>query len=396
MRAPAHRIAHAGDSDDRDAGSNADPERRPRLLLVATLAEVGGVATYLESLLPALAGRFEVTVAAHGDGPLVAAAAESGARYHPLEHVRRSINPLRELRGLLELYRVCRSARPDVLHVNSSKAGILGRLAAAPARVPVRVFTVHGWGFRTNGPAWLFLLLERLVERLTTMTICVAEAERALGIAKRTCRPARTVVIPNGVAVAADASPERPPGTATIVSVGRLKAPKDFGTLVDALSRVTIEYRAVVVGDGPDRQSVESAIEAAGLRDRVELLGERSDVRSVLSRADLFVLSSRSEAMPMSVLEAMAEGLPVVASAVGGVPEVVVDEETGLLVPPGDAAALASAIERLLDDRELRVALGARGLERARTTFSLERFRADHLRAYRALLEARKLPAWSS
>jgi glycosyltransferase involved in cell wall biosynthesis len=394
MRAQTHRIAH-GDSSNR-AGSSLEPPRRPRLLLLATLAEVGGVVTYLDSLLPALADRFEVTVAAHGDGPLVGAAAESGARYHALKHVRRSIHPLRELLGLLELYRLCRSVRPDVLHVNSSKAGILGRLAAVPARVPVRVFSVHGWGFRTNRPAWLFLFLERLVERLTTMTICVAEAEQALGISKRTCRPGRTVVIPNGVAVAVEASSDRPPGVSTIVSVGRLKAPKDFGTLVDALSRVTQDYRAVIVGDGPDRQSVESAVEAAGLRDRVELVGERSDVREVLSHADLFVLSSRSEAMPMSVLEAMAEGLPVVAADVGGVAEVVIDEETGLLVPPEDAAALAAAIERLLADRELRVALGARGLERARTTFSLERFRADHLRAYRALLDARQLPAWSS
>ena len=159
---------------------------------------------------------------------------------------------------------------------------------------------------------------------------------------------------------------------------------------------MTQNYRAVIVGDGPERQSIDGLIESAGLRDRVELLGERDDVRDVLSHADLFVLSSRSEAMPMSILEAMAAGLPVVASNVGGVPEVVVDDQTGLLVPPGNAAALASAIERLLGDRELRIEFGARGLERARTTFSLDRFRADHLRAYRALLEARNLPAWSS
>jgi glycosyltransferase involved in cell wall biosynthesis len=306
--------------------------------------------------------------------------------------VRRSVQPLHELLGLLELYRVCRTVRPDLLHVNSSKAGILGRLAAALARVPACVFTVHGWGFRTNRPAWLFLSLERLVRPLTTLTICVAEAERVLGISKRTCDPARTVVIPNGVAIADEASSKRSPGTPTIVSVGRLKAPKDFGTLVDALSRVTQSYRAVIVGDGPERQSIDGMIESAGLRDRLELLGERDDVRDLLARADLFVLSSRSEAMPMSVLEAMAAGLPVVASNVGGVPEVVIDDQTGLLVPPGNAAALASAIERLLESRELRIEFGGRGLERARTTFALDRFRTAHLDAYRALLEAHELP----
>ena len=396
MRAPARRISRVRHSSDRAIRSNPDPERRPRLLLVATLAEVGGVVTYLESLLPALSRRFEVTVAAHGEGPLIAAAAESGARYLPLRHVRRSVHPLHELLGLLELYGVCRSVRPDLLHVNSSKAGILGRLAAALARVPARVFTVHGWGFRTNRPAWLYLSLERLVRPLTTLTICVAEAERALGISKRTCDPARTVVIHNGVTIEDKASSQRSPGTPMIVSVGRLKAPKDFGTLIHALSRVTQNYRAVIVGDGPERESIEGMIESAGLRDRVEVLGERNDVREVLSQADLFVLSSRSEAMPMSILEAMAAGLPVVASNVGGVAEVVIEDLTGLLVPAGNVAALATAIERLLEDRELRIEFGARGLERARTTFSLDRFRADHLRTYRALLEACELPAWSS
>jgi glycosyltransferase involved in cell wall biosynthesis len=151
----------------------------------------------------------------------------------------------------------------------------------------------------------------------------------------------------------------------------------------------------VIIGDGPDRHLIEHEIDRLALRGKVELLGERRDTPELLHAADIFVLATRSESMPMSVLEAMAAGLPVVASEVGGLPEVVTEEQTGLLVPPGDPAALASAIARLLEDRELRVALGARGLERARTTFSLERFRGDHLNAYRALLETRELPAWS-
>jgi len=354
------------------------------------------VVTYLQALLPTVVERMDVTVAAYGDGPLVEAARASGARYVPLRHVRRPLSPWRDLFGLLELYRLCREIRPDIIHVNSSKAGILGRIAAALARVPIRIFSVHGWAFRTQHPTWLFLLADRVVEPLTTLTICVSSRDRDDGIAKRTCRPDRSIVILNGVPVPPELPERAVSREPTIVSVGRLKAPKDFLTFVRALGLLGGDsFRGVIVGDGPDRALVEDELDQLGLRTKVELLGERRDGPALLRSSDIFVLATRSESMPMSVLEAMAAGLPVVVSDVGGLPEVVADERTGLLVPPGDPAALASALARLIEDRELRVALGARGLERARTTFSVERCRREHLDAYRGLLEARELPAWS-
>ena len=171
---------------------------------------------------------------------------------------------------------------------------------------------------------------------LTTLTICVAERERSAGLAARTCRAGDTVVIPNAVDAGAvpparhDGSPPR------VITVGRLAAPKDPLTLVRALARLRgSPFTATIVGDGPDRAAVEAEIRAAGLDGVVELAGERDDVPGLLADADVFVLSSRSEGAPLSVLEAMAAGLPVVASAVGGVPEIVADGETGLLVPPG-------------------------------------------------------------
>jgi glycosyltransferase involved in cell wall biosynthesis len=364
--------------------------------LVATLAEVGGVVTYLQALLPTVVERMDVTVAAYGDGPLVEATRAAGARYIPLRHVRRPLSPWHDALGLVELYRLCRELRPDIIHVNSSKAGILGRIAAAAARVPIRIFSVHGWAFRTQRPERLFLLADRVVEPLTTLTICVSSRDRDDGIAKRTCRSDRTIVIFNGVPVLPEL-PERPASREpTIVSVGRLKAPKDFLTFVRALALLDDgSFRGVIVGDGPDRALIEAEVDRLGLRGKVELLGERRDAPGLLSSSDIFVLATRSESMPMSVLEAMAAGLPVVASDVGGLPEVVADGRTGFLVPPGDPAALASALARLLEDRELRLTLGARGVEQARTTFSVERSCRDHLDAYRALLDARGLPVWS-
>jgi glycosyltransferase involved in cell wall biosynthesis len=398
----------------------------PRILILITLAEKGGAQTYVASLLPALAPRFEVVVAAHGDGPLVAAARDAGVTFVPLRHVRRPLNPVRDLLGLLELVTLIRRVRPDIVHVNSSKAGVLGRVAALLTRVPITVFTVHGWAFKAySGVASaLYRLADGLMAAATTVTICVTETERAAGLAARTCRAGRTVVIANAVDVGAaerarhadppqlvpsdrESDPDDPPRIVAadrerhtdppprIVTVGRLAFPKDPLTLVRALARVRASghlFRASFVGDGPDAADVAAEIRAVGLESSVELCGARSDVGAVLARSDVFVLSSRSEGGPISILEAMAAGLPVVASDVGGVREQVADGATGLLVPPGDPDALAGALERLLADPDLRRRLGAVGLERARERFDLPRLRAEHLELYDRELARRGLP----
>lgn len=355
---------------------------RPRILVLITLAETGGAQTYVRSLLPALTAHYDVTVAAWGPGPLRNAAEEAGARYVELEWVRRELHPWRDFRGLVELVRLCRRLRPQLVHANSSKAGILGRVAAWIARVPVRVFTVHGWAFKAYRgiPSQAYLWADRAVRPLTTATICVSRTELEAGLRAGTCRAGRTVVIPN--AVDADALPPAalagdPP---RIVSVGRLKEPKTFTTLAHALALLEPgSFTAQIVGDGPDRAEVE-ALAPAG----VALLGEREDVPRLLAEADVFVLSSASEGMPMSILEAMAAGLPVVASAVGGVPELLGD--TGVLVPSNDPAALAAALRTVLADRDVRVRLGVAARRRVQLEFSLERFREAHLELYERLL----------
>jgi glycosyltransferase involved in cell wall biosynthesis len=307
-------------------------ERRPRVLVAITLAEVGGAGTYVASLLPALAERYDVVVAAHGPGPLVKAARVAGVRYVPLRHVRRPLNPWRDLLGLIELVLLMRRERPDLLHANSAKAGLLGRLAAALTGVPVRVHNPHGWSWLWHGGAGarLSLLADRALRRVTTATICVCEADLEAGVAAGACVRERAVVIHNGIDVGA-APPAHPNGgPPRIVSVGRLTRQKDFPTLARALSRLEPgSYAATIVGDGPDRVWF----------DPEELAGERGDVAEILAASDVFVLSTNHEGLPISILEAMAAGLPIVATAVGGVPEEVVDGETGVLVPHADEAA---------------------------------------------------------
>jgi glycosyltransferase involved in cell wall biosynthesis len=363
-------------------------DAKPRVVILVTLAEVGGAQTYVALLTEALRDRYDVVVGAWGPGPLIDAVRRAGGRFVPLRNVQRELHPVRDVLGLFELVRLLRRERPVIMHANSSKAGILGRVAAAIARVPVRIFTVHGWAYNAYSglAAKIYLWSERLAAPLTTLTICVAERERTSGLAARTCRADRTVVQHNAVPLPpAHDRPERTPPV--LLSVGRLKAPKDFSTLLQALARLEEgTYKARIVGDGPEREQLEDEARALGLTGSLEFLGERNDIPAQIAGADLFVLASRSEGLPMSVLEAMAAGLPVVASSVGGVPEQV-DEETGRLVPPGDPAALAAALQELLADRELRLRLGRVGRARIEESFDLETWGLAHLNLYARELE---------
>jgi glycosyltransferase involved in cell wall biosynthesis len=332
-------------------------------------------------------------VAAHGDGPLKTAAERIDVPFFPLTHVRRRLSPIQDPLGIVELTGLFRRLRPDIVHLNSSKAGVLGRIAAVPARVPVRIFTAHGWAFKaaTGVASRLYLLADRAVEPLTSMVICVSENERRAGLAAGVCTAERSIVIRNAVEVGAAPSRARrgdPP--VQIVSVGRLAPPKDFSTLAAAMALLP-EGRAHlrVFGDGPLRGELEAQKRALGLGDAVLFEGEVPDVRPYLADADVFVLASLSEGMPVSVLEAMAAGLPVVASAVDGLEEVVVDGETGFLTPPGDAAALAARLGQLVDDAPLRSAFGEAGRARAEEYFSLPAWRDAHFSLYRSLLAAR-------
>jgi glycosyltransferase involved in cell wall biosynthesis len=366
---------------------------RPRILLLITLAETGGAQTYVGTLGAALADDFDVVVAAHGQGPMQGVVENAGATFVPLRQMRRELGA-RDVLALAELVLLMRRRRPHIVHASSSKAGVLGRLAAWLTRVPIRVFTAHGWAFNAYAGARsrLFLLAERIARPLTTLTICVSENERDAGLAARTCDAERSVVIRTGIDAASFPVARPADAPPAIVAVGRLRAPKDTVSFIRALALLRGPFQATLVGGGPDARAVEEELRRTGLTSCVLLAGERDDVPEVLASSAIFVLSSRSEALPVSVLEAMAAGLPVVATRVGGVPELVVDGETGLLVPPADPPALAAALQRLLDEPELRARLGAAGRARVEEHFALEAFLESHLDLYRRALAARGLP----
>ncbi|MGH3372045.1 MAG: glycosyltransferase family 4 protein, partial [Nocardioidaceae bacterium] len=309
------------------------------------------------------------------EGDLFEEAARLGVRVVTVPNLHRAVRPLADLRAVVGLVRLFKRERPDIVHTHSSKAGLVGRLAARLAGVPAIAHTVHGWSFHDEMPRLVrraVVVTERLAARWTSLIVVVGERDAEIGRVERIGHQASYALIRSGIEVAAySTSPEArakarsafgiPEGVPLVGTVTRLSRQKDPTTLLTAV-RLVVDVRpdvhCVIVGDGPLRSEVEAHVRELGLRSQVTLLGARDDVAALLPGFDAFVLSSRWEGLPRVVIEAMAAGVPVVATDVGGVAEAVDDGTSGLLVPVGDEHALAQAVLRVIGDPVLAADMG--------------------------------------
>lgn len=336
--------------------------------------------------------------------PELAALAPLGVRGRLVPALARDPDPIRDLAALRALLREAARGDHDVLHTYTSKAGWLGRLAGRLAGVPAVVHSAQGHVFAAgaripgvSGSAArrsLFLAMERRAARwadaLVALTPEEASEQEALGIGRGRFR-----VIPNPVEerffeVSAPLPNGRPEQIA--VCVGRLASEKGQRFLLEAFSRVRAARPALklwLVGDGPDRPDLEAFVREQGLADAVRFWGLQPDVVPILRQADFLVLPSAYEAQGIVLLEAMAAGLPVVATRVGGVPRFVTDGVEAFLVPFGDAEALAQALGRLAASPEMGRRLGAAGRLRA-AAFRPGRVAEELERLYAALLDRRR------
>ena len=321
-----------------------------------------------------------------GPGPFVERAQSRGYRV-----LRADVGRLHRVAGVATLARLVRREGVDVLHTHTlAAANATGRIAGRLGGARV-VSHLHIENVFRPGTELVVRRVDNATARLSAALVAVSEDTRRAYL--RQGYPDRTEVVHNGV----DLDGTGPSGTvraelgiprhaALVVEVGRLCDVKGQRELIEAIADVPDAHAVLVGADveqgGAFRRELERAADDAGVRDRVVFAGVRDDTRSILAEADVVALPSWTEGLPLVVLEAMAQGRAVVATPVGGTPELVVEGETGLLVPPRDPRALAAALRRLVDDPDLRARLGEAGLARVRERFTTDAMTSRMLEIY--------------
>lgn len=320
----------------------------------------------------------------------------------------RKINPLLDLRCLIQLFFFFRKERPLIVHTHTSKGGFLGRLSAWLARVPVIVHTPHGhifWGYYGPLITELFIFMERLVAKITNKIICLTEQEKRDHIQFRIDRSEKFVTIHSGVDFPVFQKSGSfhgrireelgiPKGEPVIGTVGRLVPIKGHEYMIRAFALLMNEFDnlwLILVGDGLLEDYLKTLCKELEIRERVVFAGWRSNVPDFLSLFDIFVFPSLNEGMGRVLVEAMAVGKPIVASNVGGIPDLVKDGQNGLLVKSRDINGLAHAVKRLLDDRDMMIDMGKRGQIMAQN-FSVEKM-VERIDALYTSLYQRKILA---
>lgn len=369
----------------------------PRILALTVGLALGGAERLLLLSAPRLrASGFDVRVGTFKSGGVLVPAFEAagipvvsfGARHRG------------DARALLRLFCYLKDERIDLLHAHLFYANVAARLAGRLASVPV-IVTAHHDTDLWMGPH--HRLVERLTAPLCDRVVACSEAVRRYAVERHGLPAARVTTIANAIDAAeipfgpgarerARALLGAAPGDRVAGTLGRLHEPKKgLRVFLAAAARVAASFpraRFVLIGDGPARLELERMAASLGIAGAVRFVGERPDAVTLLPGLDLLVQPSLWEGFGLSALEGMAAGLPVVASRVGGVPEVIRDGVDGLLVPPGDAPRLAAAMADLLADPERSCALGRAGRERALSQFHVDRLVRETASLYRTLLDA--------
>jgi glycosyltransferase involved in cell wall biosynthesis len=361
--------------------------------LVTRADPIGGAQIHVRDLATALQRQgHSPTVVLSGSGPFVDDLRSRGIPVVVLRNLVNPIRPHRDLRALSEVVTTLRQLHPDLITAHGAKVGILGRLASRILGIPL-VVTVHGWACAPGTPpvqAAASRWLERSIGPLASKVITVSEFDRRFGVDTRLVAEHRVVTVHNGMP---DVPPElrAQPGhsPARLVMVARFEPQKDHATLLQALGGLRdLPWQLALVGDGPLRPAMESLARSLEIGDRVQFMGQRRDVDRILAQSQISVLASNWEGFPLSILEAMRAGLPVVASGVGGVAEAIEDGQTGYVVPQGQAEVFRDRVQRLLASPALRIQFGANGRRRYEQAFTLEQLVARTLHVYEEVLRA--------
>lgn len=366
---------------------------RPRVFhLITRLLHGGAEAKTIETVTGLDGYEFVVGHGAAFEPEQVERLKAAGVRTQRFASIRH-YNPVTAVPAVLAVARFIRKEEFDLVHTHSTEAGIIGRCAATLAGTPAVVHTVHGVPFASDRNRVLeafVLACERVTARWSDRLIANADAIAEDYLDRGIGRPEQYRTVYSGIDVGAFRNAEPAPditGSGTrILMVGRLADGKGFGDLLRAVARLEgQEVSVYLVGDGPLRASLERMIEKRGLEDVVTVMGYRTDVAAIMAACDVFVLPSYREGTPRVITEAMASGLPIVATDIAGIPEQVEHGTNGYLIEPGDVDMLATHLTTLCSSTTVRTRMGVAGKERV-DRFSNEQMLADLEGIYRDLL----------
>jgi glycosyltransferase involved in cell wall biosynthesis len=389
-----------------------------RILRLVARLNMGGPALHVAYLTKGLEERgYRTTLAAgslaHGESSMSFIAEDLGVEVVPVPQLHRDISPLYDTQSVARIVRLIRRVRPHILHTHTAKAGAIGRFAAlgaGDARPPIVVHTFHGHvlrGYFDPARTAVFREIERQLARTTTRLIAVSPEVRDDLVEIGVAPPEKFSVIRLGIALdsritSSDESRAElralfgvPPDRFVIGWIGRMTAIKRLPDVLTAFRDLRargVDATLCLVGDGPDRADVERRAHELGIARHVLSVGYQRDVAPYYAFLDALLLPSANEGTPVVAIESLAARKPVVATRVGGVPDVVVDGTDGFLVPVGDVTAMADALERLARDPGLRARMGEAGNARVVPRYRVERLVDDIDALYRELLAGAGLP----
>jgi glycosyltransferase involved in cell wall biosynthesis len=379
-----------------------------KILHIHTLPVVSGSGIHTLITMQGLKDKgYIVEFACAPGGALVDEAIKSNIPFRPIRHFVQEINIFKDLMALFELVSLMRKRRYTIIHSHNSKAGFLGRLAANIAAIPIIVHTIHGFAFHEYEKPprrILFILLERIAAKFADKLITVSTPLKVWGLRLRIGIEQKYAVIPDGIEmerfnIKIDLVKKKQelginPQDLVVGMVAKLWEGKGYHTLIDAALEIIQEVpnvKFLFVGEGYLRRELEKIVLAKGLKEYIIFTGFRKDIPQVSAIFDVAVLASFFEGLGRSLLEAMVLGKPVVASNVGGIPEVVKHGVNGFLVPAGNHYLLAEAIIRLLRDESLRKRMGQEGRKMIDERFLAEKMVGDIIGVYEELLENKGL-----
>ncbi len=379
--------------------------RDQKILFVITKSNWGGAGKYVYDLATSFKEKnYPVSVALGGNGELTQKLNSAGIPIFSIPHLERDINIFKEIFVFFFLLKIFRKENPSVVHLNSSKIGGLGALAACLAGIPHIIFTAHGWAFNENRSLLSCLIIKFLywiTIILSTKTITVSE-EMNSQIKSFPFVSSKIKVIHNGIEKFSPYSQEEAlkilieknkklegalrKAQNVIGTIGELHHIKGIRYLIEAAEKIILSGNRIVViiiGEGEERNNLERLIKQKDLSDEIFLLGHIENAKMYLRAFDLFVLPSLSEGLGYVVLEAGIVEIPVIASSVGGIPEIIENDKNGILIPPKDPLSLMNAIKKLLDDPNLKNHYATNLKEKIDQKFSIEKMLNQTLEIYR-------------